>query len=347
MEDLKDELNKCLYRNQPFVFFRKPNSNTIKAIIQIDDSVNLASDFSEPGFVFTPFDDREKSYMIRRNNAINLSFSCKMVAEEPIKKVIESTDNEQRRIYIDLVQKAIDFINNSETEKIVLSRKEIVEKDKIDISVIFEKLLNYYPQAFVHIWFHPMTGLWMGASPEILLEVKDNRFKTMALAGTQSYNGTTDVIWAQKEKQEQQFVTDFIKQKLNDLKLEVSDPVTIKAGSLLHICSVIRGELTSANQLYTLITTLHPTPAVCGIPRDGAKQFILENEKYNREFYTGFLGEIGSGSSNASLYVNLRCMKVNDTNIIIYVGGGITKDSIPEEEWQETCIKSEVIRSVL
>ena len=347
MENLKEQLNKCLDGNVPFVFYRRPDSDHVKAIIQNDDSLNYATGLSVAGFVFAPFDDREKSYIIRNDNSVQLSFSYNSAAYKPIKKEFAPTENIAKKTYIDLVKKAIHFINNSDTQKIVLSRKELVGICNLDIFAILEKLLNYYQQAFVYIWFHPITGLWMGASPEILLEVEENKFKTMALAGTQSYNGTMNVIWGSKEKQEQQFVTDYIQQKLKDLKVEISEPVTIKAGPILHICSEIKGRLTTTNDLYSLISTLHPTPAVCGIPKVNAQQFILKNENYKREFYTGYLGEIGSGLSTNYLYVNLRCMKVNDTDVNIYVGGGITKDSIPENEWDETCIKSEVIRSVL
>jgi len=112
---------------------------------------------------------------------------------------------------------------------------------------------------------------------------------------------------------------------------------------------------------------LHPTPAVCGLPKDAAKQFILKNENYNREFYTGFLGEINiktsiSRNSNSrnvennayaavktvsNLYVNLRCMQISNQEAIIYVGGGITKDSNVEAEWEETVQKALVIKKVL
>ncbi len=346
MENLKEELNKCLDRNMPFVFYRKPNSEMVKVLIQNDDSINFTTGFADSGFVFAPFDDREKSYLIRKDNSISLSFPCKRVEEVSGQMDNEHSSGVEREIHIDLVQKAIDLINNSDTQKIVLSRKEIVYNKNINIFDVLKKLINYYQQAFVYVWFHPMTGLWMGATPEILLDIKDNKFKTMALAATQSYKGTMDTVWNTKEKQEQQFVTNYIQLKLRDLNLEISKPFTIKAGSLLHICSKIEGELSSADELYRLINTLHPTPAVCGIPKEKAKQFILKNENYNREFYTGFLGEISSGSVT-NLYVNLRCMKVNDTSINIYVGGGITKDSIAEDEWEETCIKSEVMKRVL
>ncbi|WP_313791385.1 chorismate-binding protein [Lacinutrix neustonica] len=112
---------------------------------------------------------------------------------------------------------------------------------------------------------------------------------------------------------------------------------------------------------------MHPTPAVCGLPKATAKQFILENENYKREFYTGFLGELNcqertSRNTNrrnvennaynlvntvSNLYVNLRCMQLSDVQASIYVGGGITKDSMPKKEWEETVNKAETMKKVL
>ena len=346
MKNLKKELYKCLDLNVPFVFYRKPHADRVKAIIQNNSSVNFVTDFSSSGFIFAPFDAHEKSYMIPIEKAKSLSFLLDFKGNDPTPNEIKGFDGADKDIYIDLVRKAVDLINNSDTQKIVLSRKEKINIEKIDTFRILEKLLIFYPNAFVYFWFHPMTGLWMGATPEILLQVNNNKFKTMALAGTQSYKGTLDINWHAKERQEQQFVTDYIQLKLKDLKLTISKPYTIKAGTLLHICSDIKGELSSSNELEALVKTLHPTPAVCGIPKENAKRFILNNENYKREFYTGFLGEIGSDSS-VSLYVNLRCMRVDNESVDIYIGGGITKESIPEKEWEETCIKSEVMKRVL
>ena len=114
------------------------------------------------------------------------------------------------------------------------------------------------------------------------------------------------------------------------------------------------------NGLQKLIYTLHPTPAVCGLPKIEAMQFILDNESFNREFYTGFLGELNkevkvqprTGKLNienraftynkraSHLFVNLRCMQIKDNELKIYVGGGITKDSVSNKEWEETLTKS-------
>src|SRR5690606_16197073 len=124
---------------------------------------------------------------------------------------------------------------------------------------------------------------------------------------------------------------------------------------------------TNLLNLKNLIAALHPTPAVCGLPKIEAREFILKNENYDREFYTGFLGEINMPqevrrSSNrrnqenqayssivpkTSLFVNLRCMKLTEDSVEIFVGGGITKESIPEAEWEETQNKAGTMKAVL
>ena len=102
----------------------------------------------------------------------------------------------------------------------------------------------------------------------------------------------------------------------------------------------------------SLIRALHPTPAVCGLPRVKANNFILKNENYKRTFYTGFLGELNLKDSESNvqysqLYVNLRCMEVDENKASIFVGGGITKDSNAEKEWEETVFKTKTMKRVL
>jgi isochorismate synthase len=139
-----------------------------------------------------------------------------------------------------------------------------------------------------------------------------------------------------------------IKDQQNGIILKnfsVSDTYTIKAGSLLHLKADIKGEI-DGFELKSLLSTLHPTPAVCGLPKEAAKSFILANENYDRRYYTGFLGEINV-DSETELFVNLRCVEIDGAIANIYVGGGITEESKPEKEWLETCQKTNTIKSVL
>src|SRR5690606_32711850 len=108
---------------------------------------------------------------------------------------------------------------------------------------------------------------------------------------------------------------------------------THRAGSLLHLRSDITGILKNGKAtLTTIAAAVHPTPAVCGSPRKAARDFIMENEGYDREFYTGFLGPIMDNGASASLLVNLRCMKIYGNTARLFMGGGITIGSQPNEE---------------
>lgn len=346
MKELKNKIAKSLENKVPFVLYRIPNSTKVKFLFQEDSSIHYTSDFSENGFVFSPFADISKSLMIPMKNSSKGEFDIDLSDYEFKSKSLEAELEKNKQDHINLVQKGIDSIRNGKAEKIVLSRKRIVSIKGLRPLEIFKKLMLQNINACVYLWFHPISGIWMGATPETFLNVRGKRFKTMALASTRSYQGNLNVNWNDKEKQEHQFVMDYVESKLKKLNLKISIPTTIKAGNLVHLCSSVEGELAYEDQLNFLIKTLHPTPAVCGIPKESANQFILKNENYDREFYTGFLGEIDK-NCNAKLFVNLRCMKVENNCVHIFVGGGITKDSDPEKEWEETVLKSEVIYSVL
>jgi isochorismate synthase len=264
-----------------------------------------------------------------------------------------SFDFDAKIQYEDLVEKGIQAIKNEEFKKVVLSRSEIVDVVKFDFITTFKHLIQLYPTTFTYCFFHPKIGLWMGATPEQLLKASGNVFETTALAGTQKVTLEEEISWQQKEKDEQQYVTDFIIKRLREVatSVVVTEPYNIKAGSIWHIKTDISGVLKDNSTLEEVIDTLHPTPAVCGLPKKKAKAFILENENYDRTFYTGFLGELNSSFANKSvssdLFVNLRSMQIKENKAILYMGCGITKESIPEKEWEESANKSMTMKRVL
>lgn len=350
LNNLFDRIDYSLKKQLPFVAYRKSNNKKIKSLFQEDDTLHFLNDFSRSGFIFAPFDDREKTIFFPKKKCESHTIENPVSQQESNKdqSIIVKSNSELmgKKNHIKLVQNGIDLIKEGEVSKVVLSRIEEVEFQNKELSKIFQNLLKNYPLAFVYLWYHPKVGLWMGASPETLLSVKNKEFKTMALAGTQPYIDSLEVHWGEKEKEEQSIVTDFIVAELRDFDFNISNPFTKKAGSLLHICTEIEGRLNSNDQLVEVIKKLHPTPAICGLPKEKAKEFIIKNENYNREFYTGFLGELNIDNST-NLFVNLRCMQIKNNKAIVYVGGGITLDSIPENEWQETVEKSDVMKRVM
>ena len=352
----------------PFVLYRKPNASVVKGIFQNDDVVYVSENLTESGFVFAPFDSNTKTVLIPTSESKSLESNVVIPEQTGIHyDAKKKASNEAKDFHIDLVLKAIKGIEADAFKKVVVSRKEVVKLSEANPIELFKRLLAQYKTAFVYCWYHPKIGLWLGATPETLLSVTGNRFTSMALAGTQKYIGVDNPEWKAKETEEQRLVIDFLVSSLQSSvsSLNVAEVETIKAGNLLHLRTRVSGVLNS--NLKSVVEALHPTPAVCGLPKTITKQFILENENFNRAFYTGFLGEINikektTRNSNrrnvensaytfvktvSNLYVNLRCMQLTDIKANIYVGGGITKDSIPEKEWEETVNKSQTMKKVL
>ncbi|EJL60070.1 chorismate-binding protein [Flavobacterium sp. CF136] len=352
MNDFFSTIRKHQEQNLPFVIYSKPNSSSIFAYLQQNETLYEVSDYSEKGFVFASFDEKQL-VLIPENESKIISAKQLEVTMNAVETEDLSFDSDAKIQYEDLVEKGIQAIKNEEFKKVVLSRSEIVDVVKFDFITTFKHLIQLYPTTFTYCFFHPKIGLWMGATPEQLLKASGNVFETTALAGTQKVTLEEEISWQQKEKDEQQYVTDFIIKRLREVatSVVVTEPYNIKAGSIWHIKTDISGVLKDNSTLEEVIDTLHPTPAVCGLPKKKAKAFILENENYDRTFYTGFLGELNSSFANKSvssdLFVNLRSMQIKENKAILYMGCGITKESIPEKEWEESANKSMTMKRVL
>lgn len=353
MNQLFDKISEQYAKGSPFVSYRKPQEFLLKGYFPDSSQLQFVQTFEERGFVFVPFQEIEKSILFSESTSEYREQelednSTKVSSETQLGSVVLS----DREKHVELVAKGVEAIHKGNFKKVVLSRKEVLKLSAFDLIATFKRLLASYPNAFVYVWFHPEVGLWMGATPERLVTLKENTFATMALASTQVYNGNLKPEWGAKEKEEHQYVVDYIVSQIkapnNGIKLEdfkVSDTYTAKAGNLLHLKADIQGAIGDFN-LKELLKALHPTPAVCGLPKKEAKEFILQQENYDRAYYTGFLGEMNI-SSKTELFVNLRCVEIQDKQAIIYVGGGITADSDAEKEWAETMAKSQTIKKVL
>ncbi|CAM3384073.1 isochorismate synthase [Aequorivita lipolytica] len=340
-KQLKDEL--------PLVVYSFPQQNTVTALLQKTNELFDISEFNANGFVFAPFDYKNSTCFIPESNSEKLQSEL-IESEINLASVKVNEDNSEEKIHLQLVQKAIENIKRRNANKIVISRPKDFPLRNFSFELLLTRLFSAYPTAFRYIWYHPQTGLWCGATPETLVQVENDSFKTMALAGTQPFTNRKPVIWGPKELDEQQLVTDAITNSLQRVTsvLKVSNPHTHRAGSMYHLRTDITGILKRGKATLTKIAAaLHPTPAVCGTPPKFAKEFILQNEGYNREFYTGFFGPIQENGATAMLLVNLRCMKIENNTARIFVGGGITIGSQAKEEWEETQNKMQTMLQVL
>ena len=93
-----------------------------------------------------------------------------------------------------------------------------------------------------------------------------------------------------------------------------------------------------------MLEMLHPTSAVCGMPKDEAMKFVLEIEDFPRELYSGYLGPVNF-DGETHIFVNLRCAKITESEVSFYAGAGITEDSNPEKEYLETELKMQSLEA--
>ncbi len=332
--NLADSIENLWNSNHPFVAFRYPSKKKIHLYYQKENSILKTTNFKESGFVFAPFLNEDSTIYIPDTYHKKIAYNPSNDKLFSINKGFEANNKKE---FIASVEKAINEIHSKNIYKVVLSRQQKIKgKNAIPIKT-FENLLSLYNNAFVYLWHHPKVGTWLGATPEQLFSLKHNKMQTVALAGTIS---TQDKFnWSNKEKKEQNIVTEYItdnlKQKFKNSKIKEGALKTIKVGNIAHLKTKITAVDTDFTVKY-LIKVLHPTPAVCGVPKDKAHSFISKQEASKREYYTGFLGVV-KNSTKAKLFVNIRCTSfANNNEYTLYGGAGITAESNPLMEYEET-----------
>lgn len=242
--------------------------------------------------------------------------------------------------YLHKLEEVIEFIKANRLPKLVLSRRKIFRDfGTIDLNESFINLCKTYPNAFRYL-FTKGESSWMGAFSEVLgkFNKATGQFETMSLAGTLPVSEN----WTEKEIEEQKPVTTYIQDILKNYSddVEASQTYDHISGNIKHLRTDFKARI-RPEDLDKIIHELHPTPAVCGIPKDLCKESIRRFEKFPRELYAGY---IRIETEEAILYfVNLRCAKLYRDSVHIFAGGGITGLSNPEKEWTETELKSEAI----
>lgn len=313
------------------------------------------------GFLIAPFvtTSLNKSYLIRPDYIFRNELSAdennilSSFANTSLNGINQlSPEETKQEDFIQQLEITIDKIKKGEYDKVVLSRiKKITGKFSDKLADIFALLCDSYANAFVYL-FSIKGHCWVGATPEPLICSGDEELFTVSLAGTRPYSEENMHLdnWNHKERVEQEYVTDFIKNILDEhhiANFDLQGPYTKKAGRLIHLRTDFSFPYNAPGKnLSHLIRSLHPTSAICGMPMKKSLQFIRKSEQHSREYYAGYLGPIGI-DDKMQLFVNLRCMKVLQNEVILYVGSGITSESIPEEEWEETEIKADTLLSIV
>ena len=358
--------NACITKNLPFVTFRLPlqehSTTYIQTTLENVEWLNITDISGETGFLMAPFDTRNgHRYILIKPD---LEIHEKEISRETIDLVEGLAPRPQphwkrgapvvtgRAAYMEQVDAIKSSIATGAFQKAVLSRISVVEGAHMDIVPrLYQAICRKHPNAFAYL-FKSDEHFWLGASPEPLLRLRDEKVSTVSLAGTRPYaEKHLDINkWTAKEVLEQEYVTRYIHDVLRAFKVKdyrVSSSYVKKAGNLLHLRTDFSLDFARLNgSLWEFVDAMHPTPAVAGQPKEEAICYIKQLEPHDRDYYTGFLGPIRP-HGETDLFVNLRCMKISPEYISLYVGGGITLESDPAEEWNETQLKAQSLLKIL
>lgn len=339
-----------------FALWRKPNEKKIHQTQCTENELIKINHYAQlhdvKGFVFAPFQISESTPIyvlpITKKKKI-IDFNNK---EEFYLQASSKEKSVSKEEYVFQCNSFIQEFENKGIKKAVLAQNQYFTKYSLDeLSELFYQLCQAYPSAFVYQVFIPKAGYWLGATPELLLKINKQKAQTVALAATQAVpKNVKNIKWEEKEIKEQALVAHHIRRILTEFDINDYDekPVkTIKAGDIAHLKTEITFDPQKIkNEIGRFIEKLHPTPAVCGLPVKKALKLIKQTENFNREYYAGFLGEFDL-QKNIHLFVNLRCLKVFDNSVCLYSGAGITPQSEPDKEWEETQIKMQTLLKII
>ena len=336
-----------------FALYRFPHTDHyVRLEGETQEFLSCAQLSGASGFVVAPFEVKaEQPIVVIRPDKLETV----ALTEDTIYNIGEATVADQTTPNTDY---AIDFANfhaqllQGTFRKIVLARTvdETVPMSAEPVE-LFHRACNLYPRLFIALVYTPQSGLWLTATPEILLEGGGGTWHTIALAGTMKLEkdqlageGET-ATWSTKNIEEQRIVATYVAECLEQFATDFQEegPRTVRAANLIHLRSDFTFTLPDDQHVGDLLGRLHPTPAVCGLPKREAFQFIVSNEHTPRRYYSGFMGPLNVQQAT-HLYVSLRCMSIDGPHYRLYAGGGLLKDSIEQQEWQETEAKLETMR---
>ncbi len=348
-----------------YAIFRLPHEDHATLIRQTDgepaEYLSCAELNGRRGFVVAPFQISERQpVLLIRPDSIE-TVPCEE-SEESEGQVFDCSQCRANQVTCSPDSHyVIDFANfhaqlvSGAFRKIVLARCADEESpDVIPPMQLFHRACMLYPRMFIALVSTPKSGCWLTATPEILLEGTTVAWRTIALAGTMKLEGEhlsgegETLTWSTKNIQEQRIVATYITECLERFTGEFHEegPRTVRAANLVHLRSDFTFSLPDNLHLGDLLHTLHPTPAVCGLPKRDTFEFIIHNEHTPRRYYSGFMG-ILDPAAETHLYVSLRCMNIEGNQFHLYAGGGLLKDSQEKQEWAETEAKLETMRRIL
>lgn len=343
--------------------FRLPRERHFTLLTQHQGQPEIVPSISnlngKSGYVVVPFEPSHDCPILLIHPDDMQEGEIETLETMPNSTLHHQDDNGLRRQYGHDFHKFHDALQQGRFSKLVLSRSvEYGLTRPLQLRQLFMQACQLYPRAFVALISSTLCGTWLMATPEILLSGDGIHFSTMALAGTMqltkesagfdvpgSHFDARNICWSDKNVHEQHCVETYLTEQLAQFSTNVirTSPYTARAGHLVHLRTDFHFDLPSHERLGDLLKALHPTPAVCGLPKNDARRFIMDNESSARCYYSGFSGLLNH-FGHTRLFVSLRCMNISEKAVRLHAGGGLLSESSEQQEWEETEAKMETMK---
>lgn len=257
--------------------------------------------------------------------------------------------------WTNLIKLATQTINREELDKVVLARATDLQfSQSVNAAAVMASSRRLNLNCYHFFMAFSADSAFLGSSPERLYRRRDTALRTEALAGTVANHPEDHRAWQlgewlmkdDKNQRENMLVVEDICQRLQGCTqtLDVLPPQVLRLRKVQHLRRCIWTELNQADDTLCLMQ-LQPTAAVAGIPRELAREFIQQNEPFEREWYAGSAGYLSRRQSE--FCVSLRSAKISANVVRLYAGAGIVRGSDPEQEWQEIDNKAAGLRTLL
>lgn len=343
----RNNLDALIEQNRSFAAYKLPDEDSYHLLIQEHGYPQQFHDYenlnNQKGFLIAPFAISEDLPIVLIKpdfvETIQIGEQHNIDQKQAKYKQADLVERNYNN-YVSHFDRFIDPLKKGGFDKLVLSKPITIKPDyPFSPFKAFIHACKQYAHSFVHLCHTPYSGTWLGSTPETLLrKIKGEHWQTVSLAGTRKNDSNARQIdtWDPKNMLEQTIVTDYIAKQLStiDLNYKINPPRTVDSGKIVHIETVIDFHMKSPKKIGALIKLIHPTPAVCGLPKEKAYQFITNNEGYRRSYYSGFVGNLNT-NDGTNLYVNIRCMNIKGQDLTLYAGGGLLATSTVETEFEE------------
>lgn len=274
--------------------------------------------------------------------------------QPPVYHILEESEVGPEGMFVQNVGRALDAIRGGRYNKIVLARAlDLLFDNSCQPLKILNRLRRDYAKCSSFSLQNAAGTSFIGATPERLVSVADNRYTTEAIAGSAARDPSAgedarlarDLLASEKDLREHGHVVASIRRRLESLGLEArvaAAPGLLVLPNVQHLRTPIDGPMKGGVHILDLAEALHPTPAVGGTPRTPALEDIAAWEPFPRGLFAGVTGWFDT-RGNGEFAVGIRSALVRDSRARLFAGAGIVDGSVPELELRETSMKMEAL----